>query len=335
MPDRLPHHATAVLIPCLNEETTVGEVVAAFRAALPGATVYVFDNNSVDRTASVAAEAGAVVRHVSLPGKGNVVRRMFADIDADAYLLVDGDGTYDPAVAGEMVDYVLLGGEDFVTATRMPLDAAAYRRGHVTGNRAISLLVRFLFKRDVPDMLSGYKAMSRRFVKSLPALSQQFEIETEIAVHALELGAGIVSVPTPYRERPQGSASKLSTYRDGTRIVRTVVRLARQGRPLFFFGLVAVILAAAAIVLGIPIVDTYVHTHKVPRFPTAILATGLVLLSALSVTAGLLLDTVAVARREAKLLRYLAIAPPGRRRRDAAGEEALELRSEETGAAPS
>ena len=310
MPEQLRGAGTAVLIPCLNEEPTIGDVVRDFRAALPGATVYVYDNNSTDGTVAVAVDAGAVVRHVALAGKGHVVRRMFADVEADVYLLVDGDGTYDAGVAGELVDLVMIGGEDFVTASRVPVDAGAYRRGHVTGNRVLNTLVRLLFRRHVPDMLSGYKAMSRRFVKSLPAMSQRFEIETEIAVHALDLGAPIAEVPAAYRERPSGSSSKLSTYRDGTVILRAIVRLLRQSRPLLFFFAVAVLLAGAAIALGVPIVVTFVHIHKVPRYPTAILATGLVLLAALSLTAGLVLDTVARARREARILRYLEIPGP-------------------------
>src|SRR5580658_1595276 len=310
MSEQLRGSGTTVLIPCLNEERTIGDVVKAFREQLPGATVYVYDNNSTDGTAAVAAAGGAMVRRVAMPGKGNVVRRMFADVDADIYVLVDGDGTYDPNVVGEMVDLVRIGGEDFVTASRVPVGSGAYRRGDVTGNRMLNALVRLLFKRHVPDMLSGYKAMSRRFVKSLPAMSQRFEVEVEIAVHALDLGAPIAEVPAPYCERPDGSASKLSTYRDGTVILRAIVRLLRQSRPLLFFCVLAGTLGAAALALGIPIVVTFAHIHKVPRYPTAILATGLVLLGALSMTAGLVLDTVARARREARILRYLAIPGP-------------------------
>lgn len=310
MPEHSPGTRIAVLVPCWNEEQTIGHVVTAFRAVLGPATVYVYDNNSTDQTAAVAAAAGAVVRPVALHGKGHVVQRLFADVEADVYLLVDGDDTYDPKVAGEMVDLVVLAGNDLVTSSRIAVNPAAYRRGHVLGNRMLNSLLRVLFKRPVPDMLSGYKAMSRRFVKTLPVLSTGFEIEAEMAVHALELGVPIADVPAPYRERRAGSPSKLSTYRDGSRILRTIVRLLRQSRPLLFFGAIGVLLVALAVALGIPIVDTFAHTHKVPRFPTAILATGLVVLAALSITAGLVLDTVARARREAKLLRYLAIPGP-------------------------
>jgi glycosyltransferase involved in cell wall biosynthesis len=307
MPDDTPQ--IAVVVPCLNEEVTVGTVVENFLATLPGCTVYVYDNGSTDDTAKVAAKAGAVVRQATTPGKGNVVRRMFADVDADIYVLVDGDDTYEVERAPEMVGLVL-DGNDLVSARRVSVDDGAYRRGHVLGNRLLTSLVQFLFARTVTDMLSGYKAMSRRFVKSFPALSTGFEIETEIAVAALEVGAPVASVDCKYRERPSGSESKLSTYKDGFRILSTVLHLLRQGRPLLFFASISVLLTVVAIILGIPIIETYAHTHKVPRFPTAILATGLVLLAGLSLTAGLILDTVTRGRREARLLHYLSIPGP-------------------------
>jgi len=300
----------AVLVPCWNEEPTIGEVVSAFHAELPEAAVYVYDNASTDDTAAVAAAAGAIVRPVTMRGKGHVVRRLFADVEADVYVLVDGDSTYDPGAAREMVDLVLFGGDDIVTARRVAVDASAYPRAHVIGNRMLNKLLCVVFNRHVPDLLSGYQVMSRRFVKSLPVMSTGFEIEAEIAVHALELGVPIAEVPAPYRARPAGSSSKLTTYRDGGRILRTIARLLRQSRPLLFFGAIGLVLTALAVVLGIPIVETFSRTHKVPRFPTAILATGLVLLAAISLAAGLILDTVARGRREVKLLRYLSIPGP-------------------------
>lgn len=307
--DPQPPVSVAVVVPCLNEELTVGAVVEGFAAALPGCTIYVYDNGSTDDTAAIAAKAGAVVRSATTPGKGNVVRRMFADVEADVYVLVDGDDTYEAERAPEMVNLVL-DGNDLVSARRIAVDDGTYRRGHVMGNRLLTSLVQFLFARTVTDMLSGYKAMSRRFVKSLPALSTGFEIETEIAVAALELGAPVATVDCKYRARPSGSESKLSTYKDGFRIFSTVLHLLRQGRPLFFFSCIAVLFVAVAIILGIPIIETYAHTHLVPRFPTAILATGLVLLAGLSFTAGLILDTVSRGRREARLLHYLSIPGP-------------------------
>ncbi|MGH9296718.1 MAG: glycosyltransferase family 2 protein, partial [Acidimicrobiales bacterium] len=300
----------AVLVPCLNEESTIATVVRSFHEALPSSTIYVYDNNSTDRTAEVASLAGAVVRSATLRGKGNVVRRMFAYVEADVYLLVDGDATYDAGTAQELVDLVLLGGNDLVNARRVATESSSYRRGHVVGNRFLAGLVGLLFAGPVSDMLSGYKAMSRRFVKSCPVLATGFEVEAELAVSALELGVPVAETPSMYRERGAGSSSKLSTSRDGLRILATVVRLLRYGRPLLFFGTVGLVLLVAALVLGIPLLPTYMQTHKVPRFPTAILATGLVILSTLSFAVGLVLDNVTRARREARLLRYLEVAGP-------------------------
>jgi hypothetical protein len=309
--------SVSVLVPCHNEEATVGAVVRGFRSSCPEATVFVYDNASVDNTVSEAADAGAVVRSVPQKGKGNVVRRMFADVDADVYILVDGDDTYDPTVAPELVRLMTEEGYDLVNVTRVSGDEARERRGHATGNRLLTGLVARLFAVPARDMLSGYKALSRRFVRSFPAFSSGFEIETELTVHALDLDMPTTNIAGSYKERPEGSTSKLSTYRDGIRILRTIVNLVRMERPLAFFSTIAAVLAGVAIVLSIPIIVTFVHTHTVPRFPTAILATGLVVLAALSAMTGLILDTVTKGRKEAKRLQYLSIpgplAPPPRR----------------------
>ena len=300
----------AVLIPCRDEATTVATVVADFAAALPQACIYVYDNGSTDDTADRARAAGAVVRDVEIPGKGNVVRRMFADVEADVYVLVDGDATYDAGVAPALVSGVLDEGRDLVNASRRPEGDLAYRAGHELGNRMLAGLVSSMFARPVGDILSGYKACSRRLVKSFPAVSGGFEIETELMVHALEVSAPIAEVPCRYIERPPGSHSKLATYRDGTRILRTIMSLVRQGRPLAFFSAIGLLLLAVGVGFGIPVLITFAHTHLVPRLPTAVLSTGLVILAALSFTAGLLLDTVTRARREQRVLAYLAVPGP-------------------------
>lgn len=289
---------------------TVAEVVTGFAKALPEATVYVFDNNSTDRTAECALSAGAVVRHVDLPGKANVVRRMFADVDADCYVLVDGDATYDPGTARELVEKVLVEGFDLANGAREPVKDAAFRRGHTFGNRLLGGLLGRLFGRPVGDVLSGYKACSRRLVKSFPVLSAGFEVESELMVHALMLHAKVTEVRTAYKERPPGSESKLGTYSDGIRILHTIINLVRQGRPLAFFSLAALVFAVAGLALGIPVLVTFLHTHKVPRLPTAVLATGLEILAALSLTAGLVLDTVSRSRREHRILVYLSHRAP-------------------------
>jgi Glycosyl transferase family 2 len=304
-----PGGRVAVLIPCRDEEPTVGGVVSAFAAALPEATVYVFDNWSTDRTAERAEAAGAVVRKVFLPGKGNVVRRMFADVEADCYVLVDGDGTYDAAAAPEMVELVR-SGHDLVNVARAPAAEGAFRPGHQLGNRLLGGLLGRLFGRRMGDVLSGYKACSRRLVKSFPILSGGFEIETELIVHALELNVSAVEIQAPYRLRTPGSASKLGTWRDGVRILRAIIGLTRQSRPLAFFSVVAAVLSVAGIVLGVPLLVTFLHTHQVPRLPTAVLVTGLEILAALSLTAGLVLDTVTRGRREQRLLAFLAMPGP-------------------------
>ena len=301
----------AVLLPCYNEEAAIAQTVAGFRAALPTATIYVYDNNSKDRTIEVARSAGAVVRSERMQGKGNVVRRMFADIDADIYVMADGDTTYDAEAAPQLVRKLLDEQLDMVVGSRVTQEDAAYRRGHVMGNKLLTGMLARLFGRSFTDILSGYRVFSRRFVKSFPVLSGGFEIETEISVHALELRMPVGEVETRYFSRPEGSTSKLSTYSDGFRILNTIVTLYRIERPLLFFGAIGGLLALAAVVLGIPLAVTYYHTHLVPRFPTAILATGLVILAALNGFAGLILDTVVRGRREVRRLAYLAHPAPG------------------------
>ena len=306
---RTPH--VAVLIPCYNEELTVAQVIADFRTALPAATIYVFDNNSGDGTAAAALRAGAQVRHVPLRGKGNVVRRMFADIEADAYLLVDGDDTYEAAIAPTMISKLLDDHLDTVIGVREPVHTEVHRRGHAFGNAMLSGFLSRLFGSRCADILSGYRVFSRRFVKSFPVLSSGFEIETELTVHALELKMPSAEIATAFKERPEGSASKLSTFRDGFRILATMLRLFSAERPLLFYGLWAVLLALLAIALAVPLFITYSETGLVPRFPTGILTTGLMLMAALSFFAGLILDTVTRGRRETRLLAYLALPAAG------------------------
>ncbi len=303
----------AVILPCYNEEAAIGQTVAAFRAALPGALVYVYDNNSADRTVEVARGAGALVRTERMQGKGNVVRRMFADVDADIYVMADGDATYDAAAAPAMIERMRADGLDMVVGTRIHEAAEAYRRGHVLGNRAMTGLLARLFGRSFTDIFSGYRVFSRRFVKSFPVLSAGFEIETEMSVHALELKMPVGEVETRYLARPEGSASKLSTYGDGFRIARTIVTLYRIEKPMLFFGSVAVLLGGLAVILAVPLALTYAETGLVPRLPTAVLATGLVILAALSLFAGLILDTVVRGRREMRRLAYLAQPGPDAR----------------------
>jgi glycosyltransferase involved in cell wall biosynthesis len=301
----------AVLLPCYNEEAAIAATVAGFRKALPGATVYVYDNNSRDRTREVAAKAGAVVRSERQQGKGHVVRRMFADVDADVYIMADGDLTYDPKAAPQMVDLLLAEQLDMVVGTRRHEEKEAYRRGHTLGNRAFTGLLASLFGRSFSDIFSGYRVFSRRFVKSFPVLSSGFEIETEISVHALELRMPVGEVETAYAARPEGSESKLSTYSDGWRILKTIVTLYRIERPVLFYGTIGALLVAIAILLAIPLVMTYLATGLVPRFPTAILATGLMIVAVLCFFSGLILDTVTRGRREVRRLAYLSVPGPG------------------------
>lgn len=305
----------AVLVPCYNEAAAVAKVVADFRAALPDAVIYVFDNNSSDDTAAIARAAGAVVRKEMHQGKGFVVRRMFSDVEADIYVLVDGDATYDAPSAPKMIDLLLRDHLDMVVGQRVDQEVAAYRAGHRTGNWLLTTFVATVFGPTFNDMLSGYRVFSRRFVKSFPMLSGGFEIETELTVHALELGLAAAEVKTPYYARPEGSASKLNTWRDGFRILWTIVQLYRSERPFAFFGAAGAVLALISVGFAIPIVITFLETHLVPRLPTAILAMGLMLLAFLSIAVGLVLDTVSRGRREMKLLAYLNHRAPGGERR--------------------
>ncbi|HEX2763208.1 MAG TPA: glycosyltransferase family 2 protein [Allosphingosinicella sp.] len=303
----------AILLPCYNEEAAIAQTVAGFRTALPEAAIYVYDNNSADRTREVAAAAGAIVRSERMQGKGNVVRRMFADVDADIYLMADGDATYDTSAAPELVRRLVEEKLDMVVGARRSEVEEAYRRGHRLGNRLFTGILAGLFGRSFTDIFSGYRVFSRRFVKSFPALSRGFETETEISVHALELAMPVAEVVTAYGARPEGSVSKLSTYRDGWRIARTIFHLFRIERPVLFYGGFAAFLAALAIVLAVPLVVTYAETGLVPRFPTAILITGLMIVAFLSFGVGLILDTVVRGRREVRRLAYLSFPPPGAR----------------------
>ena len=296
----------AVLVPCYNEEAAIARVVADFDACLPDAVIYVYYNNSTDRTAEAARAAGATVRREPRQGKGHVVRRMFADVEADIYVLVDGDATYDAPSVRAMIARLVEGGLDMVVGARRDQEEAAYRPGHRMGNRMLTGFVARVFGSSFADMLSGYRVFSRRFVKSFPALSSGFEIETELTIHALNLEMPVAEIETPYFARLPGSVSKLSTWRDGLRILASIVRLYRAERPLPFFGGIGAALAATSIVLAIPIFVTYVEQGLVPRFPTAVLATGLMILASLAVACGLVLDTVTRGRREMKMLAYLA-----------------------------
>jgi len=302
----------AVLVPCYNEEAAVATVVADFRKALPSAEIYVYDNNSRDRTAAVAREAGAIVRSERRQGKGHVVRRMFADVEADVYVLVDGDATYDAPSAPGMIDRLLDDRLDMVVGLRVGQAQAAYRLGHRTGNRMLTGFLSSTFGHAFKDILSGYRVFSRRFVKSFPVLSDGFEIETELAVYALELSLPVAEVETPYYARPEGSFSKLNTWRDGFRILGTMLKLYRSERPLRFFTGIGIVLAVVSVILAIPIVITFIETGLVPRLPTAVLSMGLMIMALLSVSSGLVLDTVTRGRRGMKMLDYLS--PPALKR---------------------
>ena len=305
----------AVLVPCYNEAVSIARVVTDFRAALPEAIVFVYDNNSSDGTAEAARAAGAEVFEEKRQGKGFVVRRMFNDVEADIYVLVDGDATYDAPSVRTMIARLLADRLDMVVANRVDQMKAAYRAGHRTGNRLLTGFVASVFGPRFADMLSGYRVFSRRFVKSFPMLSGGFEIETELTIHALELGLAVAEIDTPYYARPEGSASKLNTWRDGLRILSTIFQLYRAERPLSFFGALGVALAIASMGLALPVVITFVETHTVPRLPTAVLAMGMMLLGFLSIAVGLVLDTVTCGRREMKLLAYLSHRAPGEERR--------------------
>ncbi|MGZ5934182.1 MAG: glycosyltransferase family 2 protein [Rhizomicrobium sp.] len=300
----------AVILPCYNEEAAIGKTVRDFRAALPAAKIYVYDNNSKDRTVEVAREAGAIVRTEMRQGKGNVMRRMFADVEADIYVLADGDDTYDASAAPALIRRLVEEGLDIVTGLRIHTEAAAYRAGHVLGNRMLTGLTAMMFNVKLGDMLSGYRIMSRRFVKSFPFTAEGFGIETELTVHAVRLMMPMAEVDTAYKERPVGSVSKLSTYRDGFKILFTIAQMLREERPLLFFSAIAFVLALAAMVLGTSIVIEFVHTGLVPRLPTALLATGLMVIAFLSLMSGLILDTVTRGRWANKRLAYLSIRGP-------------------------
>ena len=304
------HPRIVVLLPCFNEEAAIAATVRGFRQALPGATVYVYDNNSRDRTREVAEEAGAIVRRERQQGKGHVVRRMFADVDADVYIMADGDLTYDPQAAPAMVDLLLAEKYDMVVGTRRHEAKDAYRGGHLLGNRLFTGLLSGLFGRSFSDIFSGYRVFSRRFVKSFPVLSSGFEIETEMSVHALELRMPVGEVETSYGARPQGSQSKLSTYGDGWRILKTIATLYRIERPVLFYGSIGALLLVAALLLAVPLILTYLETGLVPRMPTAILVTGMVIVAVLCFFSGLILDTVTRGRREVRRLAYLAQPAP-------------------------
>jgi glycosyltransferase involved in cell wall biosynthesis len=301
----------AVLLPCYNEEAAIAQTVAGFRAALPDARIYVYDNNSSDGTVATAAAAGAIVRTERMQGKGHVVRRMFADVEADIYVMADGDSTYEAAAAPALVARLLDERLDMVVGARRSEVEDAYRRGHRFGNRVLTGILARLFGRTFSDILSGYRVFSRRFVKSFPALARGFETETEISVHALELAMPVAEIVTAYGARPEGSESKLSTYRDGWRIMSTILRLFRIERPVLFYGSFAFALAALGLVLAVPLAITYAETGLVPRFPTAILITGLMVVAFLSFAAGLILDTVVRGRREVRRLFYLSFPAPG------------------------
>jgi len=300
----------AVLIPCYNEEAAIAKVVNDFRQTLPTAQIYVYDNNSRDRTVDVATKAGAIVRTEPLQGKGNVVRRMFADIDADIYVLVDGDDTYDAAAAPQMIAALRSGPLDMVNGSRVTTIQKAYRPGHRFGNWLLTGMVAWIFGSRISDMLSGYRIMSRRYVKSFPALSAGFETETELTVHALELRMPIAEIATTYKDRPEGSVSKLSTFKDGFRILWTIIVLVKEERPMQFFSLLALFFAVISTLLIIPIALHFFETGLVPRLPTAVLSMGLMILGFLSLTCGLILDTVTRGRREMKRMQYLSVPGP-------------------------
>ena len=299
----------AVLVPCYNEEVTIRTVVADFRRVLPEATIYVYDNNSTDRTVEMARAAGAVVRSEPLQGKGNVVRRMFADIEAEVYLLVDGDATYDAASAPAMIRRLVDDRLDMVNGARVTEVRAAYRPGHRFGNRLLTGLVAWTFGNGLTDMLSGYRVFSRRYVKSFPSLAVGFEIETELTIHALHLRMPIAEIATPYRERPSGSTSKLSTYRDGLRILWKILVFIKEERPMAFFSLIGLGFCLLAVVLMVPILREFLATGMVPRLPTAVLSMGLMTIGFISFACGLILDTVSRGRSEMKRMRYLSTPP--------------------------
>lgn len=310
MTTKIPSGKIAVIVPCYNEEAAIADVVHGFRTALPHAEIYVYDNNSQDRTGQVARDAGAIVRVEPLQGKGNVVRRMFADVDADYYIMVDGDATYDASLAPQLLQKLVDENLDMVNGARVTDIKAAYRAGHVLGNKLLTGLVANIFGKRFKDMLSGYRVFSRRFVKSFPALSGGFEIETELTVHALRLRMPVGEFDTPYKDRPVGSTSKLRTYRDGTRILFMITRMVKAELPLYFFGGIGAALALLSIILGIPVVLEFMDTGLVTRLPTAVLCAALMIIAGVSLACGLILSTVTKGRIEAKRLAYLQYKSP-------------------------
>ena len=297
----------ALIVPCYNEEQTIGQVVREFKKSIPNLTCYVFDNNSTDNTVEVAVAAGAKVFNVPQQGKGNVVRRMFADVEADVYVMVDGDATYDASIAPALIQALIFGNFDMVVGRRRSVESAAYRSGHQWGNKMLSGFVSFIFGHAFDDMLSGYRIFSRRYVKSFPAHSKGFEIETELAVHALELRMPVKEIDTVYGARPEGSVSKLNTYRDGAHILMTIIKLFKAEKPLTFFSIIFLVLLVLGLMLATPLFVTYFQTGLVPRMPTAILCSGLIILSFLSLACGLILETVTRGRLETKRLAYLSV----------------------------
>ncbi len=297
----------AILIPCYNEETTIRQVIHDFRKNLPRATIYVYDNNSKDNTVDIALEAGAVVRSEYRQGKGYVVSRMFADIEADVYIMVDGDATYDGPSVNKMIQLLLSGPYDMINAARVSQSIEAYRAGHTFGNKLFSLIVKKIFGKSLSDLLSGYRVFSRRFVKSFPCFSQGFEIETDLTIHALSLQIPIAEIETPYYSRPAGSFSKLSTFKDGFRILRRIFNLIRKEKPLLFFGFFSIFFLVLSSCIGIPIITEYLKTNLVPRFPSAILAASLMILAFLSIASGFILDGVTISRKESKRIKYLSL----------------------------
>jgi glycosyltransferase involved in cell wall biosynthesis len=310
------NRSIAVLLPCYNEEATIAAVIESFRSVLPGAAIYVYDNNSTDRTAERAASAGAVVRREVYQGKGNVLRRMFADIDADIYVIADGDLTYDASAAGRLVDALVSQNVDMVVGVRVP-EGQAFRRGHRFGNRLFNWIVARLFGAGFTDIFSGYRVVSRRFAKSFPATSSGFEIETELSVHALDLKLGTAEIPLRYDERPANSASKLRTYSDGARILLKIMFMYKALRPFAFFGVVFAALFLLSLLLGAPVIVTFIETGMVPRLPTAILAGGIMQLAFMSLTCGIIIEAISDSRRELKRMRYLELSAPGAGRSDA------------------
>jgi glycosyltransferase involved in cell wall biosynthesis len=305
------HKSVAVLIPCYDEATTIAGVIEGFRRVLPGASIYVYDNNSTDGTAEVAAAAGAQVRRETYQGKGNVVRRMFADIDADVYVLADGDLTYDAAAAGRLVETLIAQNVDMVVGVRVGAEQA-FRRGHRFGNRLFNRIVARLFGPGFTDILSGYRVVSRRFAKSFPAASSGFEIETELSIHALDLKLATAETALTYSERPQNSASKLKTFRDGARILAAILLMYKALKPLQFFGVLFLVLVAASLAIATPVIVTYLETGLVPRLPTAILAASIMQLAFLSLFCGIVIEAISATRRELKRMRYLELPAPGR-----------------------